>query len=86
MPKKNQIKWNDFLKATEKLIESKYPKYKIVQKRGSGIRFEVFENEDDDVPIEMWVAHKDKYVGNWDLKKVCERFGITPDEFADSIG
>ena len=58
----------------------------MVQGGGSTIRFEVFENEDDEVPIDLWVAHRDKYVHKGDLKKVCDRFDITANDFAKLVG
>lgn len=81
MPKETQIKFKDFLKAVETYANNNFGKLNIIQKRGSGIRFELFNNENDNIPSEMWVVHEAKYVYTDDLKKACDKLGITKDEF-----
>ena len=85
MPKKHQIKFTDFLKVTAKYIEHSFPKHNIVPKKGSGIRFELFENDRDATPSKMWVVHRDKFVHKGDLKKTCLNLGLTEEEFLGLI-
>ena len=77
MPKKTQLKFSDFQKAVKKHLRNNFPKHNIVPKRGSGIRYEVFENEGDTAPSKMWVVHRDKYIHKGDLNKTLNELEIT---------
>lgn len=82
MTKRNQIKFRDFKRAVEKYIRKNFFDYNIVQKSGSGIRYELF-NKGDKAPSKMWVVHEDEHVHKGDLKKTCNNLGI---EIDDLIG
>gem|GEM_PF-5744910 len=81
MPEKNQIKFKDFHKAVERYMGLNFAYYKIIQKSGSGIRYEYFLNKDQNYPTEMWVMHQDKYVHKGDLKKSCQKLRMSVDDF-----
>ena len=46
---------------------------------------ELFRNEDDEKPFDMWVVHRDRYVWSKDLKKAYTKLRINKDEFLDII-
>jgi len=62
-------------------MRSRFADYKITQKSGSGVRYEYFVSKDQKSPTEMWVMHEDKYVHKGDLKKACQKLGISPNDF-----
>lgn len=81
MSKKNQIKFKNFEKAVAKYLQRHFDKYHITEKRGSGIRYEIFSNSQSFIPLKMWVVHKDDYIHKGDLKKTCENLNISIDDF-----
>jgi len=85
MVKKNQIKFSVFLKTIKRYIDENFPKFNIINKPGSGIRFEIFNKEEDSVPSEMFVVHRDKFVHKGDLKKTSEKLGIKLEDLIDLI-
>ncbi len=78
MPKKNQIKFKDFIKAVEKIANENFYSHNLVNKPGSGIRIELFE-KGDKVPCSMIVFHRDKYVHKGDLEKACKALRVSVD-------
>ena len=85
MPKETQIKFKDFLKVVKTCANKKFAKFNIIQKRGSAIRFELFNNKNDEVPSKMWVVHESKYVYTDDLKKACDNLEVTKEEFEKKL-
>jgi len=80
-----QIEFKDFLKAIVICAVKNFGKYKIIEKRGSGIRIELFRNKDDEKPIDMWTIHRDRYVWSKDLKKAYTKLGLTKEKFLETI-
>lgn len=80
MPKQTQIEFKTVVKCIKKCAVAKFANFKMIQKSGSGIRFELFENETDEVPAAMWVMHESKYIYTDDLKKACENLKVTQEE------
>lgn len=81
MPVRTNIKYKDFLKIVAKLAIKNFGKYRIIPKSGSARRFELFTDEEDTIPCNMWVIHEDKYIYSDDLKKACTNLGVTKNEF-----
>lgn len=85
MPEQTQIEFKDFLKAIVICAIKNFGKYKILEKRGSGIRIELFKNKDDEQPSDMWTVHRDRYVWSRDLKKAYTKLRINKKDFLDVI-
>lgn len=85
MSKQTQIEFKDFLKAIRICAVKKFGKYKIIEKRGSGTRIELFKNKDDEKPCDMWTVHRDRYVWSKDFKKAYTKLGVDKKEFLDVI-
>lgn len=86
MPIQTQIKFKDFLKAVIKHGNQKFGKLKKVNKSGSARRFDLYKDENDDVPFRMWSVHESEYVYSDDFKKTYEGLGITKDELEGICG
>lgn len=84
MSGQTQIKFKDSLKAIAICTVRKFGKYKIIEKRGSGIRIELFKNKDDEKPCEMWTVHRDRYVWSKDLQKAYTKLSISKEEFLEN--
>jgi hypothetical protein len=83
VPKQTQIEFKDFLKAIVISAIRNFGKYRVIEKRGSGIRIELFKNKSDRTPCDMWTVHRDRYVWSKDLKKAYTKLGLTKEEFLD---
>ncbi|MCC6713436.1 MAG: hypothetical protein IT344_08750 [Candidatus Dadabacteria bacterium] len=80
MPRQTQVEFKVVVKCIRKCAAEKFAKFKIIEKSGSAIRFELFENDSDDVPTAMWVMHRSKYIYTDDLKKACANLKVTEKE------
>ncbi len=80
MPKQTQIEFKAVVKCIKKCATEKFANFKIIEKSGSAVRFELFENDTDEVPCAMWVMHKSKYIYTDDLKKACANLKVTEEE------
>ena len=85
MPKQTQIEFRDFLKAIKICADKKFGNFNIIEKRGSGIRIELFKNKDDKSHCDMWTVHRDRYVWSKDFKKAYTKLGVNKKEFLDII-
>lgn len=85
MPKQTKYKYKDFLKTDELAAYLKYEKIIVSQKRGSGVRFEVFIKESDKEPHTFWVVHEDKFIYTKDLRKTCNHLQIEEKVFIKMI-
>lgn len=85
MPKKNQIKFRDFQYVVAHYMQQHFFGHRVVQKKGSGIRYEIFYSQADNFPNKMWVVHEEKYVHKGDLTKTCQNLGITLKEFMELV-
>jgi hypothetical protein len=85
VPKRIQLKFSDFQKAVKKYLDNNFPKYNVVSKPGSGIRYEIFKKEEDTVPFLMWVVHRDEYVHKRDLTKTLNNLEIAFEDLTDLL-
>ncbi len=83
MPKQTQIEFKTVVKCIIKCAAAKFANFKVIEKSGSAVRFELFEKETDEVPTAMWVMHKSKYIYTDDLKKACTNLKVTEKELLD---
>lgn len=81
MSVETNIKFKDFMRAVEETASKLFWDYNIIEKRGSGIRIELFQNKTDKKPTKMWVVHKSKRVYSGDFKKAYSNLGLTKTEF-----
>lgn len=84
MIKKSQIKFKDFIRGIGIIVKKKCYECKFIEKRGSGIRIEFFENNEK-IPFAINVFHKDRYVHRGDLEKACKTLKIKIDDFIKTI-
>lgn len=85
MPVPTRIKFKKYCKAVEIIVGEKFAKFSKTNKSGTGIRYEIFENRNDDVPCAFWVVHQKEVIYSDDLKKTCKALGITQKEFASVV-
>lgn len=84
-PIPTRIKFPEFFKTIERIAVKKFNRCNIVNKGGSARRIELFSKKDDNVPCDFLVVHLDKTVWSGDLKKACEKLGVSKKEFMDTV-
>lgn len=75
------------MKAVEKIVEQKSCSLKIFQKRGSGVRFEIFK-KNSTIPENFWVlhSHEQKTVtSKKDYEKAAYQLGVELSDFIKVI-
>lgn len=85
MARQTQIEFKVFMKAIEKCANQRFGKHIITPKRGSARRIELFKQETDKIPCDIWVVHEDRYVYTKDLKKAYIKLGVSKKEFLDMV-
>lgn len=84
---KYNYKLKAFIKAVEKIAEQKGCTHKIIEKRDSGIRFEIFR-KNETVPENFWVLHSHEQrtvTSKKDYSKAAFQLGIEPGEFLEIL-
>ncbi len=80
-------KLKTFNKIVSKIVEGKKCKLEITQKRGSGMRYEIFSNGST-VLENMWVLHchdGKKITSKKDFEKVAFQLGITLEKLIQAL-
>lgn len=86
---KFSYKLKTFIKAIEVIAKQKGLELRMVNKKGSGIRFELFR-PNASLPENLWVVHTEheaakRITSRQDYKKAAYELNITLEEFAEVL-
>jgi hypothetical protein len=86
---KFNYKLKTFIKAVERIAKSKSLELKVFSKKGSGLRFELFEIGSD-IPSNFWVIHTEheaakRITSRQDYKKASYELNISLEEFVQIL-
>ena len=75
------IKYKNFIKAIRFLSVEKGVRLKVINKSGSKRSFRFFSSQEE-IP-DIFVVHEAKTIYTKDLKKFCDYFNLTKEEFIE---